>query len=74
VGDESFELDRPDFRAVLLALAAALVALVGVKRAFDAVDPAVEQVDQRPQQIGQVGFKPGVGERQGDRVKEFVTN
>ena len=39
------------FGAVLLGLAAALRLLVGVERAFDAVDLAVEQVDERPHQI-----------------------
>ena len=63
LGDETFELDRADLRAVLLPLAAMLRLLVVVEFAFDAVDGAMEQVDGRPKQVLEVGLKASVGER-----------
>ena len=33
------------------------------------MDAAVEQVDDRPEQIGQVGLKPGVGKRRDQRIE-----
>ena len=62
LGDQAFELDRLDFGAVLLGLAAALRLFVAVEFAFDAVDLAVEQVDERPQEIGEIVFEAGAGE------------
>ena len=46
--DQALELDRLDLGAVLLRLAAALGLLVPVELALDAVELAVEQVDERP--------------------------
>jgi hypothetical protein len=58
LGDQALELDRLDFGAVLFGLTLALRLLVEIELAFDAVDLAVEQVDERPQQIGQIVFEP----------------
>jgi hypothetical protein len=52
--DEALELDRLDLRAVLLGLAAALRLLVEVELALDAIGLAVEQVDERPEEIGEI--------------------
>ncbi len=58
--EQAFELDRADFRAVLLLLAALLGALVVVKFALDAAGGAMEQVDGRPQQVVEVGFEASI--------------
>ena len=60
LGDEAFELDRADLRAVLLLLAALLRLLVVVELAFDPVDGAVEEIDGRPEQVLEVGFEARV--------------
>ena len=62
LGDEALELDRLDLGAVLLGLAAALRLLVGVELALDAVGLAVEQVDERPQQIGEIVLEARAGQ------------
>ena len=62
LGDQAFELDRLDFGAVLLGLAAALRLLVGVEVAFDAVGLAVKQVDERPEKIGEIVFEARAGQ------------
>ena len=61
LGGQAFELDGADLGAVLLELAAALGLLVGVELAFDALDLAVEQVDERPEQVVEIVLEPGVG-------------
>ncbi len=60
--DQAFELDRFHFGAVLLGLAAALRLLVGVELAFDAVGLAVEQVDEGPQEIGEIVLEARAGQ------------
>ena len=70
LGDETLELDRADLRAVLLLLAATLRLLVVVELALDAVDGAMEQVDGRPQQVLEIGFEAGVGERRDERIED----
>ena len=52
------ELDRLDLGAVLFRLAAALRLLVDVELAFDAVELAVEQVDEGPQQVAEIVLDP----------------
>ena len=42
---------------------------VVVERARDALGLAVEQIDQGPEQVGQVGLEPGVGEGGGEGVE-----
>ena len=59
-GDQPLELDRADFRAVLLGLAALLLVLVAIELASNLRRGAVEQVDRRPQEVLEVGFKAGV--------------
>src|ERR1700738_4861027 len=60
--DETLELNRLYFGAVLFGLAAALRLFVDVELALDAVGLAVEQVDERPQQIGEILLEARAGE------------
>jgi hypothetical protein len=60
--DEALELDRLDLGAVLFGLSAALRLLVGIELALDAVGLAVEQVDERPQEVGEVVLEAGAGQ------------
>jgi hypothetical protein len=48
LGDQAFEFDRADFRAVLLLLAALQGDLVVVEFALDPAGGAMEQIDGRP--------------------------
>src|SRR6266404_7087040 len=59
---QAFELDRADFGAVLLLLAALLGALVVVEFALDAAGGAMEEVDGRPQQVVEVGFEASISQ------------
>ena len=70
LGGQAFELDGFDLGAVLLALAAALRLLVVVELALDAVDGAVEEVDEGPEQVVEIGLEAGVGERRDERVED----
>src|ERR1700730_12872860 len=60
--DEALDLARLDLGAVLFGLAAALRLLVGVELALDAVGLAVEQVDEGPQQIGEIVLEARAGQ------------
>ena len=40
--------------------------------AFDAVDLAVEQVDERPQEIGEIVFEPGAGQHGAQGLDDCV--
>src|SRR6202007_3023826 len=62
LGDQSLELYRLCLGAVLLGLTLALRLLVEIELAFDAVDLAVEQVDERPEEIGEIVFEPRAGQ------------
>ena len=62
LGDQALEFDRLDLGAVLFGLAAALRLLVGVELAFDAVELAVEEIDERPQEVGEIVFEPCAGQ------------
>ncbi len=70
---QALELDRFDLGAVLFELALALRLLVGVELALDALDLAVEQIDEGPEQIVGIVLEPGAGEqgfeRFGDRAE-----
>jgi hypothetical protein len=57
--DQALELDRFHLGAVLFGLALALRLLVDVELALDALGLAVEQVDERPQQIGEIVLEAG---------------
>src|SRR6516164_4698945 len=67
---QAFELNRADFRAVLLLLAALLGDLIGVELALHAIGRAMEQVDGRPQQVGEVGFETGVLKCRDQRIED----
>jgi len=53
-------------------LAPALGLLVQIELALDAVDLAIEQIDERPKKIGQVVLEPGVGEHGAQGVNHGV--
>jgi hypothetical protein len=61
LGSELLQFDGADLGAVLLQLRAALGLLVGVEFRLDAVDLAMEDVGERPQQVIEIVLKPGVG-------------
>ena len=60
LGEETLQFDGFDLAAILLALAAALRLLVVVEFALDPVGGAVEEIDGRPEEIVEVGFKARV--------------
>src|SRR3546814_636535 len=68
--DEALQLDRADLGTVLLELRAALCLLVGVEIALNAVDLAVEQVDEGPEQVVEVVLEPRVGQHRGEAVDD----
>ena len=57
LGQEAFQFDRADFRAVLFLLAALLRIFVVVELALHPVGGAVEQVDRRPEQVSRSGSR-----------------
>lgn len=61
-GREPLQLDRADFRSVLIAVAALLCLLVVVELAFDAVAGTVEEVHLTPEQVIEIRLEAGVGE------------
>ena len=60
--EQPFEFDGLDLGAVLFGLAAPLRLFVVVENAFNALDLAVEEVDERPEQVGQFFFEAGIGQ------------
>ena len=69
LGQEPFQLDRLHFGPVLLTLAALLRLFVVVELALDAADGAVEDVDDAPEQVFQVGLEAGVLQGGGEGVE-----
>ena len=69
--EQPFEFDRLELGAVLLGLAAPLRLLVVVEIALDAVDLAVEEVDDRPEQVGQIFLEARVGQHRAEGVEDF---
>ena len=69
-GGQRLELDRADFRAVLLALRPLLRLFVGVELTVDPSGHAVEDVGQGPEQVLEVGLEAGVGERRDEGVED----
>ena len=70
LGQEAFQLDRADFRAVLFLLAALLGVLVVVELALHAVAGTVEEIDRGPQEVCEVGLEARVRERRDERVED----
>src|SRR6266851_5305786 len=68
--EQALELDRADFRAVLVLLAALLGALVVVEFALDAAGGTVEQIDGRPQQVVEVGFEASITQRRDQGIED----
>jgi len=71
LGDEALQFDRADFGAVLFALAELLGGFVVVESALHAIDGAVKEIDRRPEQTFEVGFKAGVGQRHHEGIKDI---
>ncbi len=69
-GDHSLELDGADFRAVLLLLAPALLVLVAVEFALDAIGGAVEEVDASTTAVVEVGLEPRVAQGRDEGVED----
>jgi hypothetical protein len=69
---QAFEVDRADFRAVLLLLAALLGALIVVEFALDAAGGTMEQVDSRPQQIIEIGFEASITQGCDQGIEDVV--
>ena len=69
--DETLQFDRAQLGAVLVALALPLRGFIGVEMAVDACGGAMEQVDLRPEQIFEIGFEAGVGERRDVSVEHI---
>ena len=67
--DQRLQIAGLDLRAVLLGLAVPLGLFVVVKCALDAFDLAMEQVDDRPQQIGEVVLEAGIGQHRAERIE-----
>ena len=72
-GDKALKFNRADFRAVLLTLAALLRLLVSVKQPLDALTRAMKHVDDRPEQILEIGLKTGVLQRHDNASKLSAT-
>ena len=70
LGREPLQLDGLHFRAVLFVLARPLCLLVAVEVTGDALGGAVEDVDEGPEQVVEVGFEPGVAEHAGKRLDD----
>ena len=60
LGDQAFEFDRADFRAVLFLLALPLPVFVVVELALRAGALFVEEVGEMPEKIVEIGFEAGV--------------
>ena len=70
LGDEAFQFDRADFRAILIALAALLRLLVVVEFALDALVARWKRLTRRPQQVLEIGFETGVAQRRDQGVED----
>ena len=68
--DQALQLDGADFGAVLLGLRAALAVLVVVELALHARRLAVEEVGQRPREIGNIGLEACVDQRFGQGLEQ----
>src|SRR3546814_19399328 len=69
-GDLALEFDRADFAAVLFALLLALGLLVAIKVAFDPLAGTVEDIDDVPEQVFEIGLDAGVDEAASHRVED----
>ena len=70
LGGELLQFDRADLGAVLLQLRPALGLLVGVEFQLDAVDLAMEDVGERPQQVIEIVLEPGVRQDGGEVIND----
>ena len=58
--DQPLQFDRADFRAVLFRLRAPLRSFIVVEISANTLRLAVEEIDERPKQIGEIGLEAGV--------------
>jgi hypothetical protein len=72
LGDQAFELDGLDLGAVLCALGAALGRLVVVEVALDPGDRAMEEVDEGPEEAGEIVLETGFAEHLSEDVEDVV--
>jgi hypothetical protein len=70
LGGETLKFDRADFAAILVALAVFLRLLIIVEFTFDTLVGAVEEIDSRPQEIPEVGFKAGIAQARDECVED----
>ena len=70
LGDQAFEFDRADFRAVLFLLAFPLPVFVAVELTLRAGGLFVEEVGQAPEQLVEVGLEARVAERAAKDVEQ----
>jgi hypothetical protein len=70
LGQETFQFDRADLRAVLFCLAAFLGVLILIQLAMNLVGGAVEEVDRRPEQVFEVGLEARVAKSRDKRVED----
>lgn len=69
-GGEPLQFDGSHLRSILLALAPLLRFFVVVEFALDAAPGAMEEIDGRPEEIFEVGFKPCVAQARHERIKD----
>ena len=67
--DQRLQLAGLDLGAVLFGLAVPLGLFVVIECAFDALDLAMEQVDDRSQQVGEVVLEAGAGQHRAERIE-----
>lgn len=70
LGDRALQFDRADFAAVLRALKLALRRLVAVEFALDPVARAVEEIDDAPEQVLEIGFDPRIDKAPRERIED----
>ncbi len=71
LGGKTFQLYGFYLGAILFALTAALRLLIVVQRALDPGGRPVEQIDSRPEEIIEIGFKPRVGQRDDQGIENI---
>ena len=63
LGDQSLQLDRTNFRAILLGMGTTLRGFIVVEIAADSIRFAVEEIHEGPEKVGKIGLEPRVDEK-----------
>ena len=63
LGDQSLQLDRTNFRAVLFGMGTTLRGFIVVEIAANAIRLAMEEVHEGPEKVGKIGLEPRVDEK-----------